>query len=73
MGFGAFDAWFDYFCAEANGYDFDFSSGICVAVSALVFMLETAQQVTGKGEIELVSLAAVTKINAAMIRRNPRP
>ena len=54
-------------CAEAEGYQFDLASGVLVAVAAVMFLLEVAQEILREGEIEFVSLAAVAEVDTAAV------
>src|ERR1035437_444249 len=59
--------------AEAEGHQLYFTSWVDVAVAAVVFLLEIAQEIFRERDIELVSLAAVAEVDAAVVVRFSLP
>ncbi len=53
--------------AKAEGDQFDFAGGVGVAVAAVVFLLEIAEEILREGEVEFVPLTAVAEVNSAKV------
>ena len=68
MGCGGFQD-----CSEAQGYQFNFAVGMRIAVPAMMFLLEIAQEILRNWNVEFKSLAAVTQVDIALIPRGAFP
>src|SRR5579864_1309990 len=56
-------------CPQPQSHKLDFTLGVGVPITALMFVFEVCNQFLQEWKVQLIPLAAVAKVDAAMITR----